>query len=185
MALSLPPSLCRHTLLVEFSSECEVSGTTHCPNSQWSVKYVYMAALHINILYTRAEWRFWCLVSLNVSAVPPLHSGFFCMTSPGLNYIFMGQVDEDGRGKIAPHHFVMAFKTKNQKALNVLKSKRCWVPAAPGGARCARRSSTVDGNNQRKTRNGLLCSSAKHKHNLDAEMLAQQKSTWYSELEET
>ncbi|TKS87682.1 Procollagen C-endopeptidase enhancer 2 [Collichthys lucidus] len=43
----------------------------------------------------------------------------------GLNYIFMGHVDEDGRGKIAPHHFVMAFKTKNQKGLNVLKNKRC------------------------------------------------------------
>ncbi|XP_068437536.1 procollagen C-endopeptidase enhancer 2b isoform X1 [Clinocottus analis] len=43
----------------------------------------------------------------------------------GLNYIFMGQVDEDGRGKIAPQHFVMAFKTKNQKGLNVLKNKRC------------------------------------------------------------
>ncbi|XP_075903459.1 procollagen C-endopeptidase enhancer 2b [Nelusetta ayraudi] len=43
----------------------------------------------------------------------------------GLNYVFMGQVDEDGRGKIAPQHFVMAFKTKNQKGLNVLKNKRC------------------------------------------------------------
>uniref|UniRef100_A0A668UAU3 Procollagen C-endopeptidase enhancer 2b n=1 Tax=Oreochromis aureus TaxID=47969 RepID=A0A668UAU3_OREAU len=43
----------------------------------------------------------------------------------GLNYIFMGQVDEEGRGKIAPHHFVMAFKTKNQKGLNVLKNKQC------------------------------------------------------------
>ncbi|KAM9827490.1 procollagen C-endopeptidase enhancer 2b isoform 1-T1 [Neosynchiropus ocellatus] len=43
----------------------------------------------------------------------------------GLNYIFMGQVDEEGRGKIAPHHFVMAFKSKNQKGLNVLKNKRC------------------------------------------------------------
>ncbi|KAF3703654.1 Procollagen C-endopeptidase enhancer 2 Procollagen COOH-terminal proteinase enhancer 2 [Channa argus] len=43
----------------------------------------------------------------------------------GLNYLFMGQVDEEGRGKIAPHHFVMAFKTKNQKGLNVLKNQRC------------------------------------------------------------
>lgn len=65
------------------------------------------------------------LASLNVSAVPPLHSGSFCVTSPGLNYVFMGQVDEEGRGKIAPQHFVMAFKTKNQKGLNALKNKRC------------------------------------------------------------
>ncbi|CAB1340874.1 unnamed protein product [Coregonus sp. 'balchen'] len=43
----------------------------------------------------------------------------------GLNYIFMGSADEDGKGKIAPHHFVMAFKAKNQRALNVLKTKRC------------------------------------------------------------
>lgn len=64
------------------------------------------------------------LASLNVSAGLPLHSGFFCVTL-GLNYVFMGQVDEDGRGKIAPHHFVMAFKTKNQKGLSVLKNKQC------------------------------------------------------------
>lgn len=63
---------------------------------------------------------------LNVSAVtPPLHSGFFCVTLPGMNYIFMGEVDEDGRGKIAPHHFVMAFKLKNQKGFHVLKNKQC------------------------------------------------------------
>ncbi|CDQ82492.1 unnamed protein product [Oncorhynchus mykiss] len=43
----------------------------------------------------------------------------------GLNYIFMGSADEDGKGKIAPHHFVMAFKAKNQRGLNVLKNKRC------------------------------------------------------------
>lgn len=65
-----------------------------------------------------------CL-ALNVSDVTPLHSGSLCVTSPGLNYVFMGHVDEEGRGKIAPHHFVMAFKTKNQKVLNILKNKRC------------------------------------------------------------
>ncbi|XP_024248196.1 procollagen C-endopeptidase enhancer 2 [Oncorhynchus tshawytscha] len=43
----------------------------------------------------------------------------------GLNYIFMGSADEDGKGKIAPHHFVMAFKAKNQRGLNVLRTKRC------------------------------------------------------------
>ncbi|XP_077480906.1 procollagen C-endopeptidase enhancer 2b isoform X2 [Stigmatopora argus] len=43
----------------------------------------------------------------------------------GLNYIFMGHVDDEGRGLIAPHHFVLSFKTKNQKTLNVLKNKRC------------------------------------------------------------
>ncbi|XP_029472779.1 procollagen C-endopeptidase enhancer 2 isoform X2 [Rhinatrema bivittatum] len=43
----------------------------------------------------------------------------------GLNYIIMGQVDEEGRAKILPNSFVMSFKTKNQKILNALKSKRC------------------------------------------------------------
>lgn len=129
MALSLPPLLCRHTQLVELAPKCEVSGRTHCPNSQWSVKYVYMST-YKHTIYRPAVWRFWCLASLNVSAIPPLHSGIFCVTSPGLNYIFMGQVDEEGRGKIAPHHFVMAFKTKNQKGLNVLKNRQCWAPVA-------------------------------------------------------
>lgn len=64
---------------------------------------------------------------LNVSAVPSLHSGFFCVVSLGLNYIFMGQADEDGRGMIAPHHFIMVFKAKNQRAFNMLKNKRCWA----------------------------------------------------------
>lgn len=81
---------------------------------------------HINTWYTHLP----CgdsdrVASLNVSADPPLHSGVLCVTSPGLNYVFMGQVDEEGRGKIAPHHFVMVFKTKNQKVLNVLKNKQC------------------------------------------------------------
>lgn len=89
-----------------------------------------MQATHKNILYGPAVWWFWWLASLNVSAVPPLHSGFLCVTSPGLNYIFMGQVDEDGRGKIAPQHFVTAFKTKNQKGLSVLKNKQCWGGAS-------------------------------------------------------
>lgn len=100
---------------------------------------VFICRLHINIMYRPAMWRFWCSAFLNVSAVPPLHSGFFCVTSPGLNYVFMGQVDEEGRGKIAPHHFVMAFKTKNQKGLSVLKNKRCWVTLAPriSAGRCS------------------------------------------------
>ncbi|POI33205.1 hypothetical protein CIB84_003043 [Bambusicola thoracicus] len=44
----------------------------------------------------------------------------------GLNYIIMGQVEEDGRGKIFPNSFVMSFKTKNQKILNALKNKTCY-----------------------------------------------------------
>ncbi|CAB1349968.1 unnamed protein product, partial [Coregonus sp. 'balchen'] len=51
--------------------------------------------------------------------------GSFRVISLGLHYIFMGSVDDDGKGKIAPHHFVMAFKAKNQRGLNVLKTKRC------------------------------------------------------------
>nr|XP_013799742.1 PREDICTED: procollagen C-endopeptidase enhancer 2 [Apteryx mantelli mantelli] len=43
----------------------------------------------------------------------------------GLNYIIMGQVEEDGRGKVLPNSFVMSFKTKNQKILNALKNKTC------------------------------------------------------------
>ncbi|XP_074403238.1 procollagen C-endopeptidase enhancer 2 [Zonotrichia albicollis] len=43
----------------------------------------------------------------------------------GLNYIIMGQVEEDGRGKVYPNSFVMSFKTKNSKILNALKNKTC------------------------------------------------------------
>ncbi|KAM6260962.1 procollagen C-endopeptidase enhancer 2 isoform 2-T2 [Spheniscus humboldti] len=43
----------------------------------------------------------------------------------GLNYIIMGQVEEDGRGKVFPNNFVMSFKTKNSKILNALKNKTC------------------------------------------------------------
>ncbi|KAG9494234.1 procollagen C-endopeptidase enhancer 2 [Eleutherodactylus coqui] len=47
------------------------------------------------------------------------------MIRRGLNYIIMGQVDDEGRAKILPSNFVMSFKTKNQKMLNALKNKRC------------------------------------------------------------
>ncbi|ELK07721.1 Procollagen C-endopeptidase enhancer 2 [Pteropus alecto] len=43
----------------------------------------------------------------------------------GQNYIIMGQVGEDGRGKIMPNSFIMMFKTKNQKFLNALENKQC------------------------------------------------------------
>ncbi|XP_039342913.1 procollagen C-endopeptidase enhancer 2 isoform X1 [Mauremys reevesii] len=43
----------------------------------------------------------------------------------GLNYIIMGQLEEDGRGKVLPNNFIMSFKTKNQKILNTLKNKQC------------------------------------------------------------
>uniref|UniRef100_G3STZ4 Procollagen C-endopeptidase enhancer 2 n=1 Tax=Loxodonta africana TaxID=9785 RepID=G3STZ4_LOXAF len=43
----------------------------------------------------------------------------------GLNYIIMGQVDEDGRGRIMPDSFIMTFKTKSQKLLNALETKQC------------------------------------------------------------
>ncbi|XP_043926958.1 procollagen C-endopeptidase enhancer 2 [Protopterus annectens] len=43
----------------------------------------------------------------------------------GLNYIIMGQVDEDHQGKVLPSSFVMNFKTKNQKSLHILKNKQC------------------------------------------------------------
>ncbi|XP_038602618.1 procollagen C-endopeptidase enhancer 2 [Tachyglossus aculeatus] len=43
----------------------------------------------------------------------------------GLNYIIMGQVDEEGRGKVLPTSFIVNFKTKNQKLLNALNTKQC------------------------------------------------------------
>ncbi|XP_028650515.1 procollagen C-endopeptidase enhancer 2b [Erpetoichthys calabaricus] len=43
----------------------------------------------------------------------------------GLNYVLMGQADEEGRGRIAPNNFAVAFKSKNQRNLNALKTKRC------------------------------------------------------------
>ncbi|KAG7457156.1 hypothetical protein MATL_G00243480 [Megalops atlanticus] len=43
----------------------------------------------------------------------------------GLNYIIMGQSDEEGRGIVGPHHFMMAFKAKNQRILAALKKQRC------------------------------------------------------------
>ncbi|GCB63458.1 hypothetical protein scyTo_0004424 [Scyliorhinus torazame] len=43
----------------------------------------------------------------------------------GLNYIFMGQVDEAGRGRVIPSSFVMPYRSKNQRFLNNLKNRRC------------------------------------------------------------
>uniref|UniRef100_A0A4W3HD72 Procollagen C-endopeptidase enhancer 2b n=1 Tax=Callorhinchus milii TaxID=7868 RepID=A0A4W3HD72_CALMI len=43
----------------------------------------------------------------------------------GLNYIFMGQVDESGRGRVYPNSFVMSYRSRNQRFLNILKNKRC------------------------------------------------------------
>ncbi|KAG9343522.1 hypothetical protein JZ751_013688 [Albula glossodonta] len=43
----------------------------------------------------------------------------------GLNYIIMGQTDEEGRAIVGPHHFMMAFKAKNQRILAALKNQRC------------------------------------------------------------
>lgn len=50
---------------------------------------------------------------------------FLYSLSLGLNYIIMGQVGEDGRGKIMPNSFVKMFKNKNQKPMNALKNKQC------------------------------------------------------------
>uniref|UniRef100_A0A4W4E7E6 Procollagen C-endopeptidase enhancer 2b n=1 Tax=Electrophorus electricus TaxID=8005 RepID=A0A4W4E7E6_ELEEL len=43
----------------------------------------------------------------------------------GLNYIFMGQTNEEGRGMVSPHHFVTPFKAKDQRVFNTLKNQRC------------------------------------------------------------
>lgn len=95
-------------------------------NDEISLSYVYTAYKHMEwILQVRPQRKADPKPFLNVSAVPSLHSGFLCVVSLGLNYIFMGQADEEGRGMIAPHHFIMAFKAKNQRAFNMLKNKRC------------------------------------------------------------
>ncbi|XP_030631413.1 procollagen C-endopeptidase enhancer 2 isoform X2 [Chanos chanos] len=43
----------------------------------------------------------------------------------GLNYIVMGQTDEEGQGIISPYNFMMAFKVKKHRDLSVLKNMRC------------------------------------------------------------
>ncbi|KAI7809265.1 procollagen C-endopeptidase enhancer 2 [Triplophysa rosa] len=43
----------------------------------------------------------------------------------GLNYIVMGQTNDQGHGVISPLNFVMAFKAKKQRDLGVLKNIRC------------------------------------------------------------
>ncbi|XP_023661603.2 procollagen C-endopeptidase enhancer 2b isoform X3 [Paramormyrops kingsleyae] len=48
-----------------------------------------------------------------------------CWVSPGLSYVFMGQADAQGRGKVAPHHFIGVIKPSTQKSLNTLRNKRC------------------------------------------------------------
>lgn len=130
MALSLLPLLCRHTQLTALGPE----------SVRWAEELTVQTVKHSICLYVPSAYKHMlheCRVEILMFWLPwmslpfpPLHSGFFCVTSPGLNYIFMGQVDEEGRGKIAPQHFVMAFKTKNQKGLSVLKNKRCWAPVA-------------------------------------------------------
>ncbi|XP_036300792.1 procollagen C-endopeptidase enhancer 2 isoform X3 [Pipistrellus kuhlii] len=49
----------------------------------------------------------------------------YCSSNFGQNYIIMGQVGEDGRGKIMPNSFVTMLKTKNQKFLTALENKQC------------------------------------------------------------
>ncbi|XP_061877746.1 procollagen C-endopeptidase enhancer 2-like isoform X2 [Entelurus aequoreus] len=57
---------------------------------------------------------------------PLVTRGCVCVTPhAGLNYIFMGEVDQEGRGKVGPHNFVLGFKSRNQKVLRVLKNKHC------------------------------------------------------------
>lgn len=97
-----------------------------CFYDEISLSYVYTVYKHMEwIVRVRPQRKADPKPFLNVSAVPSLHSGFFCVVSLGLNYIFMGQADEEGRGMIAPHHFIMVFKAKNQRAFNMLKNKRC------------------------------------------------------------
>lgn len=43
----------------------------------------------------------------------------------GLNYIIMGQTDEEGKGIVGPHNFMLAFKAKNQRIVAALKNQRC------------------------------------------------------------
>ncbi|KAJ8387896.1 hypothetical protein AAFF_G00149310 [Aldrovandia affinis] len=43
----------------------------------------------------------------------------------GFNYILMGQVDEDGRGTLAPRSFALIYKAAHQKLLNNLTTRPC------------------------------------------------------------
>lgn len=82
-------------------------------------------------IYKCLGWRFLCtfgllgslavfkLVSEAVSRM--LH--FYSVL--GLSYIFMGQTDEKGQGAISPQNYVVAFKGKSQRVLDVLKYQRC------------------------------------------------------------
>ncbi|KAG9338959.1 hypothetical protein JZ751_024349 [Albula glossodonta] len=43
----------------------------------------------------------------------------------GMNYILMGQVDEDGRGTLVPSSFTLLYKAPQQKLLNNLTTRPC------------------------------------------------------------
>lgn len=45
--------------------------------------------------------------------------------SAGQSYILMGQVGDDGRGRVLPDSFATALKAKQQKALSALETKPC------------------------------------------------------------
>ncbi|KAJ1079977.1 hypothetical protein NDU88_000199 [Pleurodeles waltl] len=43
----------------------------------------------------------------------------------GASYIFMGQVDEEGKGTVGPDNFVVAYKAPQQKILTAIRKKGC------------------------------------------------------------
>lgn len=57
----------------------------------------------------------------------------FCV--PGQNYILMGQVDEDGRGTLAPGSFTALYKAPHHKLLTNINNQPCWLQKSKGGTR--------------------------------------------------
>lgn len=96
-----------------------------CVSTKWIRKFIYALGRKESTVKTLAtEYK----PQITLLTQPCL-KGLFCnikLSFVGLNYIIMGQVEEDGRGKIFPNSFVMSFKTKNQKILNALKNKTCY-----------------------------------------------------------
>lgn len=97
----------------------------HYISTRWIRKYIYVLGRKENRVKTLAtEYR-----PQRTPLTQPCLESLVCniiLSFVGLNYIIMGQVEEDGRGKIFPNSFVMSFKTKNQKILNSLKNKTCY-----------------------------------------------------------
>ena len=55
----------------------------------------------------------------------------YCFVVPGNSYILMGQVDEEGRGTLAPGSFTAPYKAPHHKILNNISNQPCWPLHCP------------------------------------------------------